>query len=349
MWWVVLWAQQVSATPVESWLDAVVRVEQGSSFCSGTTVTPHGLILTAYHCVASGGEPRVEFRDGTVRQGRVVGTDVRADLALIETEVDRSDAWLPLSLEAPKVGSWVVALGHPISTTPPLGFLEGTLHWSATDGMVSAVGPLAVQTNALVAPGHSGGPLVDEQGRLVGVVSRRLNTAGFGFATRPELAAALLEAPPESLGLWGGTFSLRVGAGGGVRATDAGYADFGVELALRDRVWVSGDLNWAPSAQALAEGLGEAFWPAGSYGVGLRQRVGHGDWTLRLDAGVGVSQWVGLQEKSGALTAAPPFLEVGGVTAVSVRGLRWVGRWPSLEGPSTWTLFLDWPGVLSVF
>jgi S1-C subfamily serine protease len=337
------------AIPVDPWLDAVVRLEQGSTHCAGTTISPQGLVLTAYHCVASGGAVHVEFRDGSEAQGQVVGTDVRRDLALVETGADRGDAWIPLALEAPQIGSWVVALGHPLSTTTPLGYLDGTLHWSATDGIVSAVGPVAIQTNALVAPGHSGGPLVDEEGRLVGVISRRLATAGFGFATRPEAVSSLLEQPVEKLSPWGGTFGVRLGFGGGMRSTDVGYGDLEFTLALRDRVWLAGNLGWAPSAERFAEAMGEALWPGSAYALGVRQRLGHGDWTVRLDAGMGVAQWVGLESHASGVRASAPNVEWGGVAALSVRGIRVETFWSDWDGPSTWTLFLDWPGVVAVF
>ena len=72
MIWLWAWVGQAVAVPVDSWLDAVVRLEQGSTHCAGTTVSPQGLVLTAYHCVASGGAVHVAFRDGSDAQGRVV-------------------------------------------------------------------------------------------------------------------------------------------------------------------------------------------------------------------------------------------------------------------------------------
>ena len=62
------------------------------------------------------------------------------------------------------------AIGHPYGTRLPGGFMTGLLRWSTSEGVVSGVGPHAVQFTAPVNPGTSGGPVVEDEGRLVGVV-----------------------------------------------------------------------------------------------------------------------------------------------------------------------------------
>ena len=56
--------------------------------------------------------------------------------------------------------------------------MEGTLRWSVVDGVVSSLGSQAMQISAPLNPGNSGGPVIGEDGELVGVVSRRLSGQG---------------------------------------------------------------------------------------------------------------------------------------------------------------------------
>ena len=131
--------------------DAVVLVVQGGATCAGAFIDDQGTVVTAYHCVCSGGRPRVETRDGRVAIGRVVGLAVRWDMALIEVPDLAGSAYLPVRRNAPAAGEPVRALGHPYGVSEPGGFLAGTLRWSVSQGIVSAVGPRAIQTTAPVA------------------------------------------------------------------------------------------------------------------------------------------------------------------------------------------------------
>jgi S1-C subfamily serine protease len=120
----------------------------------------------------------VTFSDGRVATAKIVGTDSYADLAVIQVDVPES--WLvPVELgdsDTVKVGQRVIAIGNPFG-------LQGSM----TLGIVSALGrslpadrevtqdtgifqnPQIIQTDAAINPGNSGGPLLDIQGRVVGV------------------------------------------------------------------------------------------------------------------------------------------------------------------------------------
>src|SRR5690606_41030982 len=109
--------------------------------------------------------------------------------------------------------------------------------WSVTRGVVSGVGPRAVQFDAPVNPGNSGGPVVDDEGRLVAVVSRKARDGeGLGFGARPEHLTALRDRPPRGMSPFGGTVSLLLA--GGMLEDRGGAASVGprLEIALRDRV-----------------------------------------------------------------------------------------------------------------
>jgi serine protease Do len=133
---------------------------------AGTIWHPEGLILTNAHVVRLR-SPRVALPDGRELPARVLAHDAGLDLAALR--VDASD--LPtIGLGRSKglqPGEWVLALGHPWGVTG-----------AATAGVVIGMGPppeMAMPQRELLhvglhlRPGHSGGPLVDIQGRLVGI------------------------------------------------------------------------------------------------------------------------------------------------------------------------------------
>jgi S1-C subfamily serine protease len=117
---------------------------------------------------------QVTFSDGTTVSGRVVGTDPGDDLAVVRVDVS-ADRLHPLSLGdsgAVQVGQPVLAIGNPFN-----------LHNTLSSGVVSAVGRTRpsvngrtianmIQTDAAANPGNSGGPLLDGQGNVIGVVAQ---------------------------------------------------------------------------------------------------------------------------------------------------------------------------------
>ncbi|SCG52796.1 putative serine protease PepD [Micromonospora humi] len=147
----------------------------GTSEGSGFVVSAEGHIVTNDHVVADGpGRATVLFNDGSTAAGTVVGQDPESDIAVIK--VSRSGL-TPVQFgdsDALAVGDPVLAMGSPLSLTN-----------TVTAGIVSALdrtmqagepgGPTryyaAIQTDAAVNHGNSGGPLVDGGGRVVGVNS----------------------------------------------------------------------------------------------------------------------------------------------------------------------------------
>jgi serine protease Do len=133
---------------------------------AGTIWHPDGLILTNAHVVQLH-SPRITLPDGRSFAGRVLAHDPKLDLAALT--VDASD--LPtIELGHSKQlrpGDWVLAMGHPWGVTA-----------AATAGVVIGLGPpleMSMPGRELIhvglhlRPGHSGGPLMDIQGRLVGI------------------------------------------------------------------------------------------------------------------------------------------------------------------------------------
>ncbi len=172
-------------------LPSVVKIEvtggQGGGSGSGIVLSSDGEILTNNHVVevaGTSGSIMVAFNDGTRAPAKVVGTDPLTDTALIKAEgvSDLTPATLGTSGDL-RVGQEVVAIGSPFG-----------LNATVTSGIVSALNrPVsvgtdaggnsttypAIQTDAAINPGNSGGPLVDMNGRVIGINSS-IRTASDG-------------------------------------------------------------------------------------------------------------------------------------------------------------------------
>ncbi|MFP8953821.1 S1C family serine protease [Natrialbaceae archaeon A-arb3/5] len=161
------------------------RQGQGSGF-----LYDESYIVTNEHVVDGGKEIDLQYINGDWTNTRVVGTDPLSDLAVLEAEhVPESATPLSLAERRPVVGQQVLAIGNPYG-------LEGSM----SSGIVSGVNrtveapnqpfsfPNVVQTDAALNPGNSGGPLVDLDGTVVGVV-----VAGGGDNIGFAISAALAE------------------------------------------------------------------------------------------------------------------------------------------------------------
>lgn len=179
---------------------------------TGFLVAEDGLILTNNHVIAGADRIQVILWDKRVFEARVVGADPTTDLALVRVDQEGLPHVSLGDSEELRVGEWVLAIGNP-------GFRDdNTLDFTVTSGIVSAKGrPLRViqndlvtdgnpaaryaiedfiQTDAAINPGNSGGPLLDLDGRVVGI-----NTAiasingvnqGYGFAVPINVARRVM-------------------------------------------------------------------------------------------------------------------------------------------------------------
>ena len=129
-------------------------------------------IVTNEHVVAAGDTYHVRFSDTDWKTASVVGTDVYSDLAVLAIDNPPSSA-TPLSFvnSEPSVGSRVIAIGNPfgLSGSVSKGIVSGldrTLEGTSTFSI-----PAGIQTDAAVNPGNSGGPLINLEGGVVGVIN----------------------------------------------------------------------------------------------------------------------------------------------------------------------------------
>ncbi len=258
---------------MEAWIDAVVLLVTGPSICAGVVVDDH-TVATAYHCVASGHKPRVELRDGSRHEARTVAMDPANDLAIIEVDGTLGAPLVPRE-SLPTPGERVFAIGHPYASAAS-GKLEGTLLWSVSEGIVSAVGTTLIQTDAALNPGNSGGPLLDAEGRIIGIVSRKLAADNLSFATRVDRLQALRATPEKPVlgGTWDGALALTPRAAGD-------YALAGeVSVVVRDRAWLR-----AQAGGSVGDDDPEAH---SRVMLGLRQRLGRGSLSTTVDLGGGL-------------------------------------------------------------
>jgi S1-C subfamily serine protease len=148
-----------------------------------------GHIVTNFHVVAEAPSLTVTLHDQRTFPARVVGTEPRKDIAVLQIEAPAEDL-LPISRHQERVdldvGQKAIAIGNPFG-------LDQTL----TTGVISALGRQVegiggvkiremIQTDAAINPGNSGGPLLDSTGRLIGmntmIFSKSGSSAGIGFA-----------------------------------------------------------------------------------------------------------------------------------------------------------------------
>ncbi|MCD6304153.1 MAG: trypsin-like peptidase domain-containing protein [Planctomycetes bacterium] len=157
----------------------VTRTEQGS----GSVIHPAGYVLTCSHELRHGGRLRVIFDDGRSFAASQVARDDVLDVALLRMDKPPDDL-RPLKLARSgdlMVGQRVAALGNPsgFGLSLGVGYVTG-LHRKTDTGFTLLTN--AIQTDAGINPGMSGGPLVNMLGQVIGIgVSRRSDADGLGF------------------------------------------------------------------------------------------------------------------------------------------------------------------------
>lgn len=172
---------------------------------SGTIVSADGYILSNYHVIAGADSIQVTLSDRRRFEAEVVGFDSLIDIALLKIEAQGLPTVRLADSDLLQIGDWVLAIGHPLG-------MGSTL----THGIVSALGRRAgifelreddeesyytiesfIQTNAVINPGNSGGPLLDLQGRVIGIntaISTRTGYyIGYGLAVPINLAQEVVD------------------------------------------------------------------------------------------------------------------------------------------------------------
>ncbi|MFO7561618.1 MAG: Do family serine endopeptidase [Enhygromyxa sp.] len=165
---------------------------------SGVIFDAQGHILTNNHVVAGADEIRVKLADEREFGARVLGSDPPTDLALVEIVSEQPVGVEPAELgdsDALEVGDWVVAIGDPYGLPQTVSVGIVSAKGRATVGIIDFED--FIQTDAAINPGNSGGPLVDLQGRVVGIstaiASRGGGSEGIAFAIPVNMAKVVVE------------------------------------------------------------------------------------------------------------------------------------------------------------
>jgi putative serine protease PepD len=198
--------EQVAAKVLPSVVTLQTHQSDQSELGSGIILTADGLIMTNNHVVASvasappGSGAVVTFHDGRSVPFTVVATDPRGDVAVVRAQ--GVSGLTPISFGTSndlRVGQQVAAVGSPLglADTVTTGVISGLNRpvFTATDNQVAAYD--AIQTDAALNPGNSGGALVDMNGQLVGMNSAapgrlglvpQSGSIGIGFAIPVDIA-----------------------------------------------------------------------------------------------------------------------------------------------------------------
>ncbi|MEL6328365.1 MAG: trypsin-like peptidase domain-containing protein [Planctomycetota bacterium] len=165
---------------------------------SGVIINDAGLVLTNDHVVADGNQYLVGLYDGREVAATLIGRDPQTDIALLTIEADELEAAPFADSDEVEVGEWVIAVGSPFgfSSTVTAGIVSAKGRGGLGEGGSSLYQEF-IQTDASINPGNSGGPLVDLEGRIVGIntaiASRTGGSVGIGFAIPSNLALAVVE------------------------------------------------------------------------------------------------------------------------------------------------------------
>ena len=166
---------------------------------SGSIIDKRGYILTNVHVISGASKIYISLYDGSQYEATVVGEDIDSDLAVIKFDPPEGVTLKTISFGDSTnlvVGQKVIAIGNPFG-------MERTM----TTGIVSGLGrPIQnsnnriirnmIQTDAAINPGNSGGPLLDTNGRMVGIntmiMSSSGSSSGVGFAVPSEIAVRVV-------------------------------------------------------------------------------------------------------------------------------------------------------------
>ncbi|NEN25830.1 trypsin-like serine protease [Cryomorpha ignava] len=167
-------------TPIKSAMEATVTIKNGSSHGSGSIISREGLILTCHHNINAAEEVQIIFSNGIRTTAKVLRKDPEYDLALLQlTDIAASPLYLAGNAQ-PEPGEEAWVIGTPATTE---------LGQSVSRGIVSGNRIIEdkeyIQTDASINRGNSGGPLLNAQDRIIGMVNAKVigsGVEGLGFA-----------------------------------------------------------------------------------------------------------------------------------------------------------------------
>jgi len=180
-------AGELSKEKIASFKSAVVIVttydDHGKPLLQGSGFfITRDRIVTNFHVINHATEIRIKtFLGKTFTVQSVVAKDESSDLALLQVDPTYANATLPVAVESPTEGESIIVFGNPRDS-----------QWKVTHGRVSRVWQFEsigkrIQITADIFPGSSGGPVLNQQGQVIGIAVMRVGSAeGLNFAVPAE-------------------------------------------------------------------------------------------------------------------------------------------------------------------
>ena len=198
-------AVQPSLVLIETRSTATKDRAAGSGLGSGVVVTADGAILTALHVVADASDIELTFADGSKSAAEIVSRQPENDIAVVRAKQPPANL-VPAVLGNPASahqGTEAYALGNPfgLSGSISVGVISGldrSFKMPNSDQVLHGL----IQIDAAVNPGNSGGPLVDRDGHVIGIVTALVNPTdedvfiGIGLAVPIDVAGGAAGLPP---------------------------------------------------------------------------------------------------------------------------------------------------------
>lgn len=168
--------------------------QRSQALGSGFVISADGYIVTNNHVIDGADEIQIEFFSGEKLDAKVVGTDLKTDLALLKVE---AKAPLPFvtfgDSDTMRVGDWVMAMGNPLGQ----GFSVSAGIVSARNRELSGTYDDFIQTDAAINRGNSGGPLFNMNGQVIGVNTAILSpnggSIGIGFSMASNVVSKVVD------------------------------------------------------------------------------------------------------------------------------------------------------------
>jgi serine protease Do len=163
---------------IEDVVKSVVTIKTDVSQGTGFIIDEEGYIVTNYHVMENAKSAGIFTYNGELHQVKIIGYNLDLDIALLKISGDFNALKLADS-EDIQLGEKVIAIGNPLG-----------LQFSVSEGIISNInqaGPNGIkayiQTDAALNPGNSGGPLINKQGKVVGINNFKISgSEGIGFA-----------------------------------------------------------------------------------------------------------------------------------------------------------------------
>jgi|LSQX01.2.fsa_nt_gb serine protease Do len=171
----------------------IAREVEVPAIASGFIVRSDGYVLTNNHVVEGAKEIVVTLADGRKFNGKIMGRDSRNDLAIVKIEAKNLPAVQLGDSDAIRPGDFAIAIGNPygLQHTVTAGIISGLAR--SLDGDPSEAG-IYIQTDAAINRGNSGGPLINIDGKVVGINTAIIAQAqGLGFAIPVNVAKSVMD------------------------------------------------------------------------------------------------------------------------------------------------------------